>query len=44
VGLMILDMLLGNNGAYNEQVSNNVPSLTAVTNKLLNKFKRPKNT
>lgn len=42
VGLMILDMLLGNSDSFSPQNSKNDINLTAITNKLLNKFKRPK--
>lgn len=44
VGLMILDMLLGGVDNYSDDYSKNGPNLTSITNKLLNKFKRPKST
>jgi len=42
VGLMTLDMLLGSNGNFNGQYDKPDTSLNTITNKLLNKFKRPK--
>ncbi len=44
VGLMILDMLLGDSEHYGGQLEKTGANLTAITNKLLNKFKRPKST
>jgi cell division protein FtsA len=40
IGLMILDMLLGEGGSFNGQSSKNDSSLGSMTNKFLNKFKR----
>ena len=44
VGLMILDMLLGNPEAYDMSDGKNSGNLNVITNKLLNKFKRSKST
>ena len=44
VGLMMLDMLLGGSQSYENGKHKSGPNLTSITNKLLNKIKRPKNT
>ncbi len=44
VGMMILDMLLGRSDNFNNGSSKSGPNLNALTNKLMNKLKRPKNT
>jgi cell division protein FtsA len=44
IGLMILDMLLGSSANQGGHFSKSGSNMTSITNKLLNKFKRPKST